>query len=204
MKDIVVGIVLGVICLGLTVLVGFGTREVWRDHDRLRDFEDWTSTTGQLESLTVVETLYRSAWQYRIECEYSYVAEGATRRSTVCDLSQPYFDSPAAAILFIESAIRAQDALGWKAAQRGGLDIWVAAAEGRAVRVRHSIRHPDSATLTDRPPLPSTLSWVVIGVLALLTLLFGLATVAFAIMPFVPESVPGTQPGEAAPKDGGP
>lgn len=204
MKDLVVGMVLCAFSLGLAVLLGVGTREVWRDHDREQDAANWQTTTGRLDSISIVETLDDATWQYRIECEYSYEVGGTRQRSTVFDLHNPYFGSPVSAILFIESAINAHEVLTWTPTRRGSLGAWVAAPLPREVTVRHSARYPDAATLTTRLPMPSAFSWALILVMAGLTAIFALATAAFAIMPFVRESVPGAAPGEAGPRDGGP
>jgi len=186
MAERVIFFILGLGCLGIALVMGFSAHYNHVELDRTRDFAEWKTSPGILHRVTLTPSLHRSAWQWKAECEYSYEQGGRWQRAATCDLTDPKFPELPEAQRWVEAVLNLKGLVSWQRDAQPGGDIWTLRPPNLPVKVRHSTRHPDAATLSDKPPLPAFLSWFVIAILSLLALMFAVAAVALpyaAVMP---------------------
>lgn len=186
MAERVIFFILGLGCLGIALVMGFSAHYNYVELDRTRDFAAWKVSPGLLHRVTLTPSLHRSVWQWKAECEYSYEQGGRWQRAATCDLTDPKFPDLPEAQHWVETVLKLKGLVSWQRDAQPGGDTWALRPVNLPVKVRHSTRHPDAATLGDKAPLPAFLSWFVIAVLALLALGFAAAAVVLpyaAVMP---------------------
>jgi hypothetical protein len=174
--------------LAMTVLFGFGAREVWRGHDRERDFPRWIEHPGRLHALTLHETLHRLRWRWAVDCEYVVVVDGVEHAATDFDLRDPRFADADEAKAFVEGALGLAGRARWRKVPYGSSGAWALDAPDLPLKVRHSPRDPSVATLTATPPHAASLAWIAMVALGLLCAATGLGTLAMIAAAIRPET----------------
>ena len=180
--------------LAMTAASTLAIRHVHAEAARDRDFADWPSVQGRLLRLELRETLYRRRWNYGVDCEYAFEAEGATHTGTRFAIDRRHFHDADEAKAYVERTLGIAGPANWRAAKSSTPSGWTLEASGLPVKVRHSPRDPTQAVLADTPPMGMLATWALIAVLGLLASATGAGALAMAWATFDPRLLEPTPP----------
>ncbi len=186
MGERVIEFVIGLVCLGIAVLMAMGTRHNYQEYARTQDFTEWAVSPGKLKSLQLTPAINRSVWRYRVDGEYSYEHNGVVHTDTNVDFANPRFEDVSRAQAWVEAVLDVQGRVTWERKAYGDLEAWVMLPPDLPIKVRHSTTRPDTATLSDTPPLADILSWIVMVLLGLMTAMFALTGPVMLYAAFMP------------------
>jgi hypothetical protein len=197
-------ILLALLMAGLATLFALWAHDNTVAHarysQRYGDFDAWVQSPGSFNFLRLRKTSSDRNIGFSVDCEYrfevagkQYVGSDFSLQFTTPTMGEAVAKSRVESVLGIAGKSQWRPIryphVGWHL-DESTLDGWELATEGLIISVRHSSSDPSAASLTDMPPLPPWVDWILIVIQSLLAVAAATACVFMTLASIPPSSKP--------------